>query len=52
VFACCRNANVRALTQASRAFLEHPPAGFAPVPLLLSPANEDPVDPCDVASAK
>jgi D-arginine dehydrogenase len=28
------NATVRALTRASRAFLEHPPAGFTDVPLL------------------
>ncbi len=28
------NATVRALTRASRAFLEHPPAGFADAPLL------------------
>ena len=29
------NATVRALTRASRAFLEHPPEGFADVPLLM-----------------
>jgi D-arginine dehydrogenase len=28
------NATVRALTRASRSFLEHPPAGFADIPLL------------------